>query len=169
VRPSPKPTPKPAPPPQPAITPTVAPPVRIQIPAISLNSPLMELAVNSTDQPSAPPSYWEPGWYPASPAPGEVGPAIIAGHLDTYTGPAIFWRLSQVQVGDSILISRADGTTITFIVYKVQAVSQQDFPSQEVYGPTPFPELRLLTCAGTWNSAIGKYSQNLVVFARLSS
>jgi sortase (surface protein transpeptidase) len=164
------PPPKPAPSAQPAIIPpTAALPVRIQIPSIDLNTQLTQLAVNSTDQPSAPPNPWVPGWYPASPAPGDVGPAIIAGHLDTYTGPAIFWRLSQVQVGDTILISRADGTTITFDVYRIQAVSQQNFPSQEVYGPTPFPELRLLTCAGTWNSAIGKYSQNLVVFGRLSN
>lgn len=163
-------SPTPAPSAQPAIIPpTAAAPVRIQIPSINLNTQLTELAVNSTDQPSAPPNPWVPGWYPASPAPGDVGPAIIAGHLDTYTGPAIFWRLSQVQVGNTILISRADGTTITFDIYKVQAVSQQNFPSQEVYGPTPFPELRLLTCAGTWSSAIQRYSQNLVVFARLAS
>jgi hypothetical protein len=154
--------------PQPALTPTPPSlPVGIVIPRIGVDTKLDQLAVPPNGQPPAPPQWMVPVWYTASPIPGQPGPAVIAGHLDSYTGPAIFWHLGQLRPGDQVVIERADAAPLTFIVYKVEAVSQSNFPSQEVYGPTPFPELRLITCTGTWSSALQRYSQNIVVFARL--
>ena len=109
------------------------------------------------------------GWYSAGPEPGEPGPAVIAGHLDSKTGPDVFARLSQARPGQRIRIDLEDGTTLIFRVTDVEQYAQTDFPTRSVYGATDDPELRLITCGGAYDHAVGRYQDNVVVFAELAS
>jgi LPXTG-site transpeptidase (sortase) family protein len=105
------------------------------------------------------------GWYTGSPRPGSIGSAIIVGHIDTTKGPAVFYRLNKLTRGDKIYVKRADGTLAEFRVTSVQSYPKDDFPTQEVYGPVPDAELRLITCGGAWDAAIHHYVRNIVVYA----
>ena len=105
------------------------------------------------------------GWYTGSPRPGAIGSAIIVGHIDSLTGPAVFYRLSELRRGDDAYVKRADGTTVEFRVTSVQTYLKDDFPTQTVYGPTPDAELRLITCGGAFDPATGHYLSNIVVYA----
>jgi LPXTG-site transpeptidase (sortase) family protein len=105
------------------------------------------------------------GWYADGPAPGETGPAVIAGHVDWAGSPAVFARLDEVGAGDEVLVDHADGTTSRFTVTRVQRYAKSDFPTAAVYGPTPGAELRLITCGGVFDRATGSYRDNVVVYA----
>jgi hypothetical protein len=105
------------------------------------------------------------GWYADGPAPGEVGPAVITGHVDWAGSPAAFAELGTVAAGDEILVDHADGTTTRFTVTRVGRYPKTEFPTAAVYGPTPFAELRLITCGGTFDRAAGSYRDNVVVYA----
>lgn len=107
------------------------------------------------------------GQYKYAPTPGENGPAVIVGHVDSAAGPAVFWRLRELSHGQTIEISRADGTTVTFRVDSVKNFPQDSFPTEEVYGDIDYPGLRLITCGGTFNYLTRHYSDNTVVFATL--
>ncbi len=107
------------------------------------------------------------GWYTNSPTPGEVGPAILLGHVDSYHGPSVFWRLGEVKVGGIIKVSRQDGTTARFAVTEVKQYEQDNFPTEKVYGNTKTPELRLITCGGTFNQLTQRYTKNTVVYGKL--
>ena len=104
------------------------------------------------------------GWYKFGPTPGEVGPAVLVGHVDTYKGPSVFWRLSQAIPGEIIRITRQDGSVATFTITKVAQYGQNDFPTMEIYGNTELPEVRLITCGGAFNYLTMKYSKNTVVY-----
>ncbi|MDQ1175986.1 sortase (surface protein transpeptidase) [Microbacterium sp. SORGH_AS 421] len=97
--------------------------------------------------------------------PGAVGPAVIAAHVDSPTGPAVFFDLPRLEAGDRVSISRSDGTTATFVVTGLQTVEKDTFPTASIYAPVPTPELRIVTCAGAWDPATGHYVDNLVVTA----
>ena len=105
------------------------------------------------------------GWYTGSPRPGSIGSAIIVGHIDSETGPGVFYRLSELRSGDDVFVKRADGTTAEFRVRSIQTYLKDQFPTEEVYGPTPDAELRLITCGGAFDSATGHYLSNIVVYA----
>ena len=105
------------------------------------------------------------GWYTGSPRPGSIGSAIIVGHIDSETGPGVFYRLSELRSGDDVFIKRADGTTAEFRVTSIQTYLKDQFPTEQVYGPTPDAELRLITCGGAFDSATGHYLSNIVVYA----
>ena len=107
------------------------------------------------------------GWYRQGPAPGDPGPAVLTGHVDSVAGPAVFFRLRDIAVGDPVLVDRADGTTVRFTVTRVARYPKGAFPAAEVYGPTPDAELRLITCGGVFDRATGSYADNVIVFARL--
>ena len=109
------------------------------------------------------------GWYKYSPTPGEIGPSIIVGHVDSYKGPSIFWRLRELKTNDIIKISRQDGTVAKFKVNSINQFDQTKFPSDKVYGNINHAGLRLITCGGIFNHSKGHYSQNTVVFASLVS
>ena len=111
----------------------------------------------------------EVGWYTNGPAPGEQGPAVILGHLDSVTGPAVFYRLSSLRPGSAIVVSRDDGSRATFVVQRVASFPVDSFPTAEVYGATTDPELRLITCGGQYSLAQRRYLQNVVVFAVLAN
>ena len=108
-------------------------------------------------------------WYRLGPTPGQVGPAVITGHVDTKDGVAVFFYLSRLRPGDEVVITRADGRTATFAVDWLGSFPKSQFPTQEVYGPTGYPALRLITCGGVFNRAAGSYEDNIVVFAHLTS
>ncbi len=165
-------TPTPAPDPAPTPTPAPAPaalPVSISIPAIDVQSELITLGANpdgTLQVPQPGPDYDKAAWFDGSPRPGDVGPAVIEGHVDSAAnGPSVFYSLGEVVAGDRIDVARADGTTVTFQVDEVRVVPKDDFPTLEVYGNTDGPELRLITCGGPFDSAAGSYVDNVVVFA----
>lgn len=110
---------------------------------------------------------WMAGWYKLSPTPGELGPAVIVGHVDSYEGTSVFWNLRYVQPGDSIDIGREDGSIAHFRVTQLAEYDQSNFPTQQVYGNTTDSELRVITCGGTFDETTHAYSQNTVVYATL--
>lgn len=140
-------------------------PMQISIPAINVASGFVGLRQNPDGSLAVPKRYDIAGWYEFGPAPGEIGPAIIVGHVDSWRGPAIFYRLSELRPGQLIIINRADGQRITFKVDKVAEFDQQNFPTSEVYGNIDHAGLRLITCSGNYSVLSGRYSNNTVVFA----
>jgi hypothetical protein len=143
-----------------------APPVEISIPSIQVSSPLIGLGLNSDGSLQVPTDYARAGWFNDGPAPGDTGPpAVIAGHVDSKTGPAVFYRLRELRPGAPVLIRRADGTTARFVVDQLADYSKTSFPTAQVYGPTSRPELRLITCSGGFDAGSGHYLNNLVVYA----
>jgi sortase (surface protein transpeptidase) len=145
-------------------------PTAMTIAALSINAaPIVPLGLNSDGSLQTPAGEKEVGWYSGGAAPGENGTAIMVGHLDSTFGSAIFWHLKNLKAGDVVSISRSDGHTVEFVVDHLASYSFDNFPDQEVYGATPYPSLRLLTCAGTYSRKTHHYSENLVVYARLTT
>ncbi|MFJ8802813.1 class F sortase [Streptomyces sp. NPDC102487] len=145
-------------------------PVKIAIPGIFIEAPVAGLVLDKKGQLGAPPMSQpkEVGWFQNGPSPGEAGTALIVGHRDTETGPAIFLNLNALHRGDTVKITRADRVTANFTVDEVQKYAKDSFPSQKVYGATNRPELRLMTCGGRFDKKHG-YTANVVVFAHLTS
>jgi sortase (surface protein transpeptidase) len=143
-------------------------PIRIRIPSIGVDSPLDTLSVGAGGRLDAPADYDVAGWYADGVVPGAVGPAIIAGHIDSPTAPAVFARLRSLAPGDDVLLTMSDGSELRFAVTGATQSAKSRFPTAEVYSNVPTPELRLITCAGGFDRAIGHYTDNLIVFAALS-
>ncbi|GAA1179100.1 class F sortase [Kitasatospora gansuensis] len=165
---SPSPESKPGnPPPQP-LPPSA--PTRVRIPAIKVNAPLAGLDLDPAGHLDTPPVGRpnQAGWYRNGPAPGAPGNAVLAGHADTRSGPAVFYRLGLLRLGDQIEVVREDRRTAVFTIDAVRTYPRAAFPDAEVYGPTERPELRVITCGGTYDKKSG-YSNNVVVFAHLTS
>ena len=144
-------------------------PVWLTIPAIGVKAPIVNLGLNRNGTLQLPSSTTVVGWYTNSPRPGATGSAIIAGHVDSRSGPGVFFWLRAVRPGERIYVRRADGTLAVFTVTAVQMYAKAHFPTATVYGPVPDAELRLITCGGTFDYARGSYLSNVVVYARLSS
>jgi hypothetical protein len=142
-------------------------PISLNIPSISLSASSIVDVGQTSDGALDVPGPADVGWYTLGPAPGEIGPAVIVGHVDSaLTGPAVFWNLRQVQIGDLIAVGREDGRSVTFTVEKVASYDQNSFPTDEVYGNLTYAGLRLITCDGDFNYATHHYSKNLVIYAR---
>ncbi|MBB0232614.1 class F sortase, partial [Streptomyces calidiresistens] len=146
-------------------------PQRITIPEIGVDAPFVPLAIGETGELDPPPHDDKNlvGWFEDGVTPGERGASIVVGHVDTRTGPAVFVHLNALRPGSTVDIHRKDGTVATFEVYAVETFSKADFPDERVYRDTPSAQLRLITCAGTYDRATRNYEDNLVVFARLDS
>lgn len=143
----------------------VAAPVRLRIPAIHVDTPLARVGL-AADGTIAPPDRWQrAAWYRSGPRPGQPGPAVIVGHVDSKSGPAVFFRLTELRRGDAVLVDRADGSTVRFEVRGRRQVAKSRFPAGAVYAPTLRASLRLLTCGGSFDSAGGHYRDNVVVTA----
>lgn len=146
-------------------------PTSLTIQAIDVHAPLHQLGLardGSIEVPRAS-RYDEPGWFDGSPTPGELGPSVIVGHLDGKGGvPSVFHRLGSLEPGQSIRVRRADSSTVTFEVYRVERYAKRAFPTEAVYGNTSGPELRLITCAGGFDEATHRYLDNTVVYAKLA-
>jgi hypothetical protein len=143
----------------------VSPPVSLTIPSIGVQTSLIHLGLTASGTLQVPPSTAVAGWYTGSPRPGAVGSAVIAGHIDSRAGPGVFFRLSQLRPGDRVYVRRADGTLAVFRVTVVRQFPKDSFPTSAVYGPTPDPEVRLITCGGTFDPQLGSYLSNTVVYA----
>ena len=141
-------------------------PVRLRIPAIAVDSTLMELGLRDDGTMEVPPAGFPAGWYTGAPTPGELGPAVIAGHVD-WTGPGVFYDLHKLAAGNEVRVERADGSTAMFRVTRVEEYRKTQFPTDEVYGDIPFAGLRLITCGGSFNKRTGHYEDNIVAFAEL--
>ena len=142
----------------------VEPPTRVRIPSIQVDSPLETLDLDGGGVLRAPRDFARAGWYAAGTAPGDVGPAVIAGHVDSRDGPAVFFRLHQLRAGDPIQVARGD-RWLTFRVVTTDRYPKDRFPTADVYGPTPDAQLRLITCGGDFNRSRRSYADNVVVYA----
>jgi hypothetical protein len=152
-------------PPQPADPRPVSRPVSLTIPLIGVRPRLITLGLTASGALAVPSSTAVAGWYTGSPRPGAIGSAIIVGHIDSLTGPGVFYRLAELRPGDKVYVERADRTLVEFRVTSLRAYLKDRFPTQAVYGPTPDPELRLITCGGAFDYATGHYLSNIVVYA----
>lgn len=141
-------------------------PVRVQIPAIGVDSELMDLGLKPDGTLEVPPEGFPAGWYTGAPTPGEVGPAIIAGHVD-WSGPGVFYDLHRLRPDDQVTVQRADGSAAVFRITRVEQYSKDAFPTEEVYGDVDHAGLRLITCGGVFNRVTGSHDDNIVVFAEL--
>jgi sortase (surface protein transpeptidase) len=155
--------------PRTALARRAAPPVRIRIPAIGVSAAVVRLGLNRDGTLQVPTDFGVAGWFSGGPAPGETGPAVIAGHIDSRRGPAVFYRLRALQPGDRVAVERADGSTVEFAVQGAARYPKVAFPTEAVFGPSPEPLLRLITCGGTFDRSRRSYRDNVVVTARLAA
>jgi Sortase domain len=143
----------------------VAEPVRVRIPAAGVDSGLVRLGRAPDGSIEVPGEFGVAGWYDEGPRPGEPGPAVILGHVDSRTGPAVFYRVGALPKGAQVLVDRADGSTVAFRVTGTQRVPKVAFPTDAVYAPTLEPSLRLVTCGGSFDATAGSYRDNVIVYA----
>ncbi len=146
-----------------------SPPYRLRIPGIKVDAPVIGLGLDASGMLEVPPATSANlvGWYKDGPAPGARGAAVIVGHVDIKTGPAVFWNLGILKPGDEIAVDRADGKTATFRVDSVEVFEKKAFPDDRVYGDTPDAQLRLITCGGVYDKKAKDYTANVVAFAHL--
>ena len=137
----------------------------VRLPTLGVDSTLVDLDVGADGvlQPPADPDV--AGWYRRGAAPGEQGPAVIAGHVDSQEGPAVFSRLDRLAPGDPVEVARSDGKAFDYRVVSVDSHAKADFPTALVYGPAPGPVLRLVTCGGVFDPRSRHYRDNVVVTA----
>ncbi|MFJ8578555.1 class F sortase [Micromonospora sp. NPDC093277] len=145
-------------------------PAAIDIPAIDVHTPLIDLGRNPDGTLAVPDDYQVAGWYASGAMPGETDgpPAVIVGHVDSTTGPAVFYRLRELTVGDEIQVRDIAGAVTHFTVYRLAEYAKDAFPAGEVYAPSDAAELRLITCTGQFDRRAGSYRDNLVAYARLA-
>jgi sortase (surface protein transpeptidase) len=143
-------------------------PERINAPTVGIDAAIVDLGRLANGTMQVPAQFGVAGWYDQGPPPGEPGPAVIVGHVDNTTGPAVFWHLSKLRPGDPVTVTTARGLE-TFRVTAVESVPKDAFPTESVFGPVADPELRLITCSGQFDRSTGHYLDNTIVFARLIS
>jgi Sortase domain len=144
----------------------VAPPVRVRIPAARVDSSLQRLGKAPDGTIEVPSNFEEAGWFAEGPRPGQPGPAVLLGHVDSKAGgPAVFYHLRELTPGTPVQVDREDGSTVTFRVTAVAQVPKIRFPTDLVYGPTLQPSLRLVTCGGIFDPATRNYLDNVIVYA----
>lgn len=147
-------------------------PVHLDVPAIGVHSPLLQLGANPDNTVAVPPLEKDSkaGWFQYSPTPGQLGPAVLLGHVDSAQwGPGVFYRLGALAPGQTVEVTRSDKTVAVFAVDKVDSYPKGSFPSLQVYGNTPNAQLRLITCGGVFDPAARSYENNIVVYAHLIS
>lgn len=146
-------------------------PTKIAIPKIGVSAPVSQIGLLANGRIEEPPLSRPnlAGWYKEGVTPGEVGPSVILGHVDAHRKPAVFYRLKELKPGDEIQISRKDGTTAKFAVERAQRVNKNAFPHKKVFGEAlDHASLRLVTCGGAFDPKSGHYTDNLIVYAKLT-
>jgi Sortase domain len=147
---------------------TASPPVAIDIPSINVSTKnIVDLGLTTDGSLAAPKDFSSVGWYSKGPSPGQLGPTILSGHVDSHNGPAIFYRLGALKPGARVNVARKDGSTATFTIDRIQRFPKNKFPTAQVYGATNRAELRLITCGGSFDPKTGHYVDNVVAFAHL--
>ncbi len=146
-------------------------PKSVSIPAIKVESSLVSLGLNPDNSLQVPEDYSKAGWFTKGSYPGDLGgpPALIVGHVDNKEGPAVFYNLDRLVIGDEIMVDRADGSTAVFVVYDGQQFPKDTLPTEEIYGDRDGSEVVLITCTGEFNPATGHYLDNYVVRAKLDA
>jgi sortase (surface protein transpeptidase) len=145
-------------------------PVSVDIPAIGVNSSLLRLGVTSGGSmqvPSLNTSAGEAAWFKYSVTPGQIGTSVIEGHVDSYAGPAVFFKLGALQPGDTVDVNLADGITAIFRVTGVREYLKANYPAKAIYDVTDYAALRLITCGGAFDYTTGHYLGSTVVYASL--
>ena len=155
----------PAPPRVPPPAPEAAAPVWVEIPVIAVGADIDPLGLRPNGELDVPTRFERVGWWAGGVAPGDRGPAVLAGHVDSRRAPAVFFRLRELNAGDEVRVRGADGTTVLYTVERSGNYAKTDFPTAEVYGPTERPTLRLVTCSGRFDRSRRSYEENLVVYA----
>lgn len=142
-------------------------PSRVAVPAIGLDAEVIRLGLNPDGTLEVPSDFSQSGWWTGGSAPGEPGPAVIAGHVDSRSGPAVFYYLRDLSPGDLITVSDENGEEISYEVDRVEQHPKDAFPTQAVYGPTDESTLRLITCGGSFDRSVRSYRDNIIVFASI--
>ena len=144
-------------------------PVQVQVPALGVTSRIMELGLQRDGSMEVPQGAYPVGWYDRSPTPGQLGPAVLAGHVDWEGEPGAFYGLRELRPGDTVVVNRADGAVANFRVDRVEKHAKDDFPAEDVYGDIDHAGLRLITCGGAFDEDTGDYEDNVIVFASLAA
>jgi sortase (surface protein transpeptidase) len=139
-------------------------PLSIEIPAIGVDAPLVPVGLRA-DRTMAVPPVDQAGWYEPGPRPGEAGPAVIVGHVDSRRGPAVFFRLRELRPGDRIQVGLDGGATRSFLVERVERRPKEELPVGRIWNHADRPVLRLITCGGSFDRGTGHYRDNVIVYA----
>lgn len=142
-------------------------PCHIVIDEIGVDATVISLGLTRDGRLEVPTNFAQAGWWSGGPKPGDVGPAVIVGHVDSVAGPAVFYRLRQLGIGDRVTVFRIGESPVTFQVIDTAEYPKTAFPTDLVYGDIPYPGLRLITCGGAFNHATGHYVDNVIVFLRI--
>lgn len=144
-------------------------PVSLRIPAIGVSIRLSTLGLNPNGTVQVPTRYQQPGWFRLGPTPGQMGSAVILGHVDDKSGPKAFYSLRSLRAGDRVDVTLASGAVAHFAVKTVTTTLKTQFPSQKVYGSHGYPALQLVTCGGEFNASTGHYLSNVIAYTALVS
>jgi len=142
-------------------------PVHLSIPALGVSVSVGVLGLNPDRTVQVPTNFAQPGWYKFGSAPGQLGSTVILGHVDSYKGPAVFFRIKQLRPGDRVIVRSANGKTYKYSVIGVRMYLKSKFPDYLVYGPRPYSALQLVSCGGVFDHRAGSYLSNIVVFTAL--
>lgn len=142
------------------------PPTRLEIPALGLDQELIELGLEADGAMEVPFDFSDVGWFTGGGMPGGIGPTVLAGHVDSFRGPAVFFDLHELTPGDTVSVTDVDGAVVTYEVYRSEEFTKAGFPTAEVFGSIPADELRLITCSGFFDEDARDYDSNRVVFAK---
>lgn len=143
-------------------------PARLVVPAVGMDAQVIDLGLNQDGTLEVPRDFELAGWWSGGATPGEAGPAVIVGHLDSRRGGAVFKRLPELSPGDEIFVEDADGSSVRFTVTHLEQHPKDAFPTQAVYGPTRGPTLRLVTCGGPFRRGLRSYRDNIIAFAEIT-
>jgi sortase (surface protein transpeptidase) len=144
-------------------------PMTLSIPALGINTAVGTLGLQPDHQVMVPTSAHVVDWYIDGPTPGQIGSAVILGHVDSFRGPGTFFYLKDLKSGNKITVKLADGDVVHFAVVSVVQYSKLAFPDRLVFGSHGFQALQLVTCGGTFDHATGHYESNIVVFSKFVS
>jgi sortase (surface protein transpeptidase) len=144
-------------------------PLTLTIPAIGVSVPVGLLGLDAYGSVQVPTGTQQPGWFDLGPTPGQIGSAVLLGHVDSTRGPGVFFELRTLAAGDQVDVGLSDGVTARFTVTSVAQYSKSQFPSQHVYGSDGSSALQLVTCGGVFDHQTGSYLSNVVVYTSLTS
>ena len=142
-------------------------PTRLIIPALNVDAEVDGYGLNETGAMAVPEDGETVGWYKLGAKPGGMGNAVIAGHVDDYAGPAVFFHLKNLQIGDEVMVEGANGETLTFLVTRLESYPYDNAPLREIFGPSSERRLNLITCTGTYNRSTQTHAERLVVYTEL--
>jgi hypothetical protein len=143
-------------------------PIHLSIPALGISVRVSKVGLNSSGAVNVPSSFGIPAWYDQGYSPGQVGSAAILGHVDSTSGPGVFYHLVDMKPGQRVKVILANHRTLVFVVIGIRQYSKNGFPDQLVYGPKSYSALNLVTCGGVFDSATHHYLSNIVVFTKLA-